>query len=96
MRKPTYIMDEKNIFYCFPNAPFFRQARKVLEERVRQDDKWGVQDHDDKRWLAILAEEFGESARAILERDGKALDEELVHVAAVAFAWLESRERRQT
>ena len=39
---------------------------------------------------AVLAEECGEVARAVL--DGKALRSELVQVAAVAVAWLESME----
>ena len=39
--------------------------------------------------VAVLAEEFGEVARAVLEHDRAALRRELVHVAAVAVAWLE-------
>lgn len=42
--------------------------------------------------LAVLAEEFGEVARAILERDEVNLREELVQVAAVTIAWLEDFE----
>jgi hypothetical protein len=40
--------------------------------------------------LAILAEEFGEVARAVCENDNANLCEELVQVAAVCVAWLES------
>ena len=40
--------------------------------------------------LAVLAEEFGEVARAVLERDTAALRTELTQVAAVAVAILES------
>lgn len=40
--------------------------------------------------LAVLAEEFGEVTRAVLERDQDSLRAELTQVAAVACAILES------
>lgn len=40
--------------------------------------------------VAVLTEECGEVARAVLDRDRDALRMELVQVAAVAVAWLES------
>ena len=40
--------------------------------------------------VMVLTEEVGEVARAALERDPDALRLELVQVAAVAVAWLES------
>ena len=68
----------------------------IEKERDRQDAKWGREFpgrtwHD---WLTILAEEFGEVAKAILEapyrEDGvERIREELVQVAAVAQAALE-------
>ena len=39
---------------------------------------------------AVLAEECGEVARAVLDADFGNLRDELVQVAAVAVAWLES------
>lgn len=42
--------------------------------------------------LAVLAEEFGEVARAVCEKDYKNLREELVQTAAVCLAWLEALE----
>ena len=39
----------------------------VEEERVRQQEKWGVQNHPIELWLAILMEEVGEAAQAFLE-----------------------------
>lgn len=61
----------------------------VQHERNRQDEKWGSQRKlPNGTWLAILGEEFGESAKAILERSN--LREELVQVAAVAVAWIEA------
>ena len=63
-------------------------------ERIRQDMKWGEQNHDDDRWLAILTEELGEIARALNEHDDENRNEELVQVAAVCVAWLEAIGRR--
>ena len=40
--------------------------------------------------LAVLTEETGEVARALLEQDPDQLRTELVQVAAVAVAWLEA------
>lgn len=72
----------------------------ITAERERQQDKWGHV-HD---WgkgdcsspyvpevvkVAVLAEECGEVARAVLDRDDTALRTELTQVAAVAVAWLE-------
>lgn len=38
----------------------------VRTERQRQDLRWGEQNHSAERWLAILMEEVGELATAIL------------------------------
>ena len=72
----------------------------IRAERERQNKKWGEQNHDDYRWLAILTEEVGEAAQAILHDEfggshAGTAKEELVHVAAVAVQWLECMERRQ-
>jgi len=63
----------------------------VKLERERQEKKWGEQNHFDSIWLAILTEEVGEVAKAILEHEN--IQYELVQVAAVAQAWAESIER---
>jgi hypothetical protein len=70
-------------------------------ERSRQHDLW----HREHEWgfgdcssvnlpaitkAAVLGEECGEVQRAVLDRDNSALARELVQVAAVAVAWLES------
>lgn len=67
----------------------------VLAERERQIKKFGVQVHNPEMWLAILMEEVGELAQAILHDrfGGKAkgtATAELVQVCAVALAMLES------
>ncbi len=78
----------------------------VWHERVKQDAKWGVRDHADPKWALILTEELGEVAECVLERDAadspataelydELLDYEIVQIAAVAQAWLESRRRQR-
>ena len=79
----------------------------VEHERVKQDTKWGIQNHSDEKWLAILTEELGEVAECVCHtaigskdeaerRSFDALmDYELVQVAAVAVAWLECRKRNR-
>jgi NTP pyrophosphatase (non-canonical NTP hydrolase) len=72
-----------------PNA-----VQLITEERIRQDKKWGEQNHDDLYWLGILMEEVGELSKAIIEfRSRGQCEGELVQVAAVAVAWLECLER---
>jgi NTP pyrophosphatase (non-canonical NTP hydrolase) len=72
-------------------------------ERDRQADRWkmphywGEGDCSSRTIapvvkVAVLSEECGEVARAVLELDPAHLRTELVQVAAVAVAWLESLE----
>lgn len=73
----------------------------IQNERDRQHDKWD-QPHD---WgwgdcssvlvspitkVAVLTEEVGEVARAVLDGDEDQVRRELVQVAAVVVAWLET------
>lgn len=67
----------------------------VHDERLNQDKKWGLQDHDDGYWLAILTEELGEVATEIQNKDKQRLREELYQVAAVAVAWIEALDRKE-
>lgn len=68
----------------------------VMEERKRQDAKWGIQRHPHTTWLAILMEEVGEVAEAMQKgmpsekaTDAADLLTELIQVAAVAQAMAE-------
>jgi hypothetical protein len=64
-------------------------------EREREDAQWGVQDHSDERWVSIITEELGEAARSINLHEGPFYTrKEIVHVAAVAVAWLEALDRQ--
>ncbi|RNB63279.1 hypothetical protein EDM55_29225 [Brevibacillus centrosporus] len=65
----------------------------VLEERCKQDAKWGKQRHDLGGWLMILMEEVGEVSEAMMKErgwgkptDANDLYKELIQVAAVASA----------
>lgn len=83
-----------------------RVIKDIIQERKRQDSKWGSQRNlSDLTWIAILTEEVGESAQEVLTRipgnevAGKGhgdLREELVQVAAVAVAWIEALDHMAT
>lgn len=62
----------------------------INEERNRQNEKWGTQNHDDLWWFVILSEEIGEIAKAIYECDEEEYEEELIQSASVLVAMLEN------
>jgi len=76
----------------------------ILAERERQDRKWGPPStlparRTPEHWLAILMEEAGELAEAVVEHAAaranhltgweEAIEQELIQTAAVAVSWLE-------
>lgn len=72
----------------------------VVFERMRQDKKWGEQNHNPERYLLVIAEEFGEVAKSILhtlyggtEAGIERIRKELVEVSASALAAVESIDR---
>jgi NTP pyrophosphatase (non-canonical NTP hydrolase) len=75
-------------------------AERERQERLKASGKFAATCADPMpltEKLAVLAEEFGEVARAVCdglgsgrETDHGALIDELVQVAAVAVAWLEA------
>lgn len=78
--------------------------QEVLEERAKQHLKWGQQDHAPAEWLMILGEEVGEANKAALEtffgyegasRLYSEYRKELIQVAAVAVAMVESLDRNE-
>jgi len=80
-----------------------RVLNDIRTERRRQDERWGVQNHDPLTYMTILTEEVGEAAKAAVElRFGdpaggedyrREYREELVQVAAVAVAMIECADR---
>lgn len=80
--------------------PIREQAvQAVRDERVRQEARWGEQNHEMEVWLSILTEEVGELARAMNERRFTAAGDaairiEAVQVAAVAVQIVEFVDRQ--
>lgn len=74
---------------------------EIATERVRQDAKWGEQNHSPIEWIAILGEEFGEASKEALEHHFKYAGneglanyrKELIQVAAVAVSMIECLDR---
>lgn len=72
-----------------------RAVHAVVQERHRQEEKWGVQRHSWPEWITILTEEVGEAAQEACNEhfhdhgDLSRMKEELVQVAAVAVAMVE-------
>ncbi len=68
----------------------------IINERNRQDVKWGKQSHSYPLWRIILGEELGEADKEYLEyqfgneKDRQKLLKELVQVSAVSVAILET------
>ena len=67
----------------------------ILSERDRQDRKWGEQNHNIYKWLAILGEEVGEVNKATLEDNYDDVIAELIQIGAVTVAMIESLERNR-
>ena len=70
----------------------------VIHERLRQEAKWGQQNHDPFTYITILGGEYGELCQAALHSrfGGPAaskLREEAIHTAAVALAIVECLDR---
>lgn len=71
---------------------------EINQERIKQDLKWGEQNHAPADWLMILGEEVGEVNKAALEAKFgsstlREYREELVQVAAVTVAMIECFDR---
>ena len=79
---------------------------EVYVERIAQQDVWGERDHDPLVWGAILGEEVGELAQAmLLDHEDPSTDyllyvgtmrKEAIQVAAVAVAFVEYLNRMRT
>lgn len=73
---------------------------KVLEERMRQDEKWGESNHSASVWGMIIGEEYGEMCKAINELGFSPIPEieeriykEAIQTMASCMAMLECMER---
>lgn len=80
----------------------------VKAEAMAQDAKWGEQNHEPEIWLAILTEEVGELAQAMLadrfsddqpgmhDSHHDSMETEAIQIAAVAAHFVEFLARRKT
>lgn len=67
---------------------------RIVHERERQGVLWGDRRTPAIQWVALLTEELGEVAKAVMEGDVASYEAELVHLAAVAVAALEQEQKR--
>lgn len=95
---------EKDVTGFYLSGEQAAVINNVLEERRRQDNKWGVQNHQLGLWTGILGEEYGELCEAINEtvfdngtdKGGyENIKKEAIQVAAVAVGFLECLERNK-
>lgn len=49
------------------STPRDKILNEVLQERIRQDTKWGIQNHSIIEWQPILMEEVGEAAKEAVD-----------------------------
>ena len=103
-QKQPYIQPYLSAIESLKQLRRFSPYQLIQMERIQQEAKFGIQNHDDFRWLAILGEEFGEVSKAVCEQlqdnyTAEALEEnleiELIQVAAVCVAWVECIRRRK-
>ena len=74
--------------------------QSLVQERKRQDSKWGIQNHEPHKWNTILMEEVGEVAKSTFElsHTDDAVDhliEELIQTGAVVIAYIDYLKRRE-
>lgn len=99
-------IQSQRITYDINNRTSATATRMLLHEirleRIRQEEKWGEQNHSPFAWMSILGEEYGEACKAANEAmffgypssgNLRPLREELIQVAAVAVAVAECIDR---
>lgn len=72
---------------------------EVVEERIAQNTKWGGPIHDDANtindWVATLARHCGLAASDAREIDAVRFRKQMIRVAALAIAAVESADRQK-
>ena len=68
-------------------------VKLLYDERQRQLEKWGEDppDKPDEVWLQIICKEVMEIDDALKSGDMENLKEEIVQVATVCMAWMQSK-----
>lgn len=93
---------ESELYVSDPSGLTHHAVQRVVAERKRQDEQWGIQRHSWPEWITILTEEVGEAAQEACKEhfhpagDLSRLKEELVQVAAVAVAMVEHIEEMES
>lgn len=67
----------------------------IQREQKRQQILFGVQNHNQPTWLAIILGELGGASDQWTKKDKKTYKTELIHVAATAISALECFERNK-
>lgn len=67
--------------------------KRVLQRRAEQDVKWGESDQNWYVWNTILGQEIGKAFTASLSGTRDKWGDQMVDIAAVAFAALEYLDR---
>lgn len=73
----------------------FQIFKLIDNERKRQDEKFGTQNHCQEKWITILGEEFGEVCNAVLEKNDQEYIDELIQVCAVCVSMIECFQRNK-
>ncbi len=99
-RKQTIELEDIDLLFGLLDGRILPSAAlaSVLQERERQDAKWGEQNNDPFTYITVLVEEVGELAQAALHTKfggpaAAGLRDEAVHTAAVALAIVECLDR---
>ena len=75
--------------------------KKIKNERKKQNEKWGEQNHHPLMWFSIIGEEYGEMCHAFNEysfnnniKELEKMQYEAIQVAACCVAMIECIERQ--
>lgn len=68
---------------------------EVFEERIRQNELWGEQNHEPDKWFSILMEEIGEAAESNNDKDMDNYRTECIQAAAVIVQMIECFDRNK-
>lgn len=93
MTDPMKLNNIQQALRALPDDVQRKAILSVILERMRQDQKWGEQNHSPEKWLMILAEEIGEFSRAHMNKNKANIRPELVQVVAVGLVMLECCDR---
>jgi NTP pyrophosphatase (non-canonical NTP hydrolase) len=86
----------------FEGIPMSKVLEDIVKERVKQDLKWGEQNHNPYKWTAIIMEELGECSEAVSQTEFggpkgglENIRKEAIHTAATALAFVECLDRKK-